>query len=267
MNMKHHHRFLAEAGIVSLVGTVMALFGAFGTSDMPLHIRFAYWIGGFLLAGLALQGLLVATRQMTRLLQLPAYMAFAFAVPLLAVLIFLALQILTEVPASLSPWLYFQILGVSVGFFVLFGLIYARTERSSVPGGEASGFPDDTFGNLSNADVRRPAEHNAGLAETVLHARLPRGFPPIIALSAEDHYVKVHAAERSEMLLMKFAEAIGEVGADGGMQVHRSWWVASSSILGTSRAGRNLHLKLVGGLSVPVSRANMAMIRAAGWMS
>ena len=42
-----------------------------------------------------------------------------------------------------------------------------------------------------------------------MHDRLPKGFPRIIAMTAEDHYVKVIGDGRSEMVLMSLSEPSG----------------------------------------------------------
>ena len=97
--------------------------------------------------------------------------------------------------------------------------------------------------------------------------RLPAGFPTdILALSVEDHYVRVHTLGRSEMILMRLADAISEVSGLDGLQVHRSWWVAKDSIISAKRDGRNLRLVLSNGLEIPVSRSNVGKLKQTGWI-
>ncbi|WP_084294685.1 LytTR family DNA-binding domain-containing protein [Asaia prunellae] len=50
------------------------------------------------------------------------------------------------------------------------------------------------------------------------------------------------------------------------MQVHRSWWVARKALVGWEGSSRSLRLILVNGIKVPVSRAHVAQLRAAGWL-
>ncbi|MEE4536883.1 MAG: LytTR family DNA-binding domain-containing protein, partial [Erythrobacter sp.] len=97
------------------------------------------------------------------------------------------------------------------------------------------------------------------------HDRLPRGFPAILALQVEDHYVRAIAAERSEMVLMSLSDAIAEMAEDVGEQVHRSWWVARSAVAGHRRVGRDVRLVLINGSEAPVSRAMAPTLRAKGW--
>nr|QQZ51292.1 LytTR family transcriptional regulator DNA-binding domain-containing protein [Phenylobacterium glaciei] len=69
----------------------------------------------------------------------------------------------------------------------------------------------------------------------------------------EDHYVRVHTAVRSELILMRLSDAVARTGREG-LQVHRSWWVARDAVTEVIRDGRNLRLKLLNGLEVPVAR-------------
>jgi DNA-binding LytR/AlgR family response regulator len=82
----------------------------------------------------------------------------------------------------------------------------------------------------------------------------------------EDHYVRVHTPQGSDLVLTPLKEAMAELAAVDGLQVHRSWWVARSAVAGSASAGRNLKLRLANGMEVPVSRASIARLRASGWL-
>lgn len=99
-----------------------------------------------------------------------------------------------------------------------------------------------------------------------LLARLPgRLGRELIALQAEDHYVRVHTALGSDLLLMRLADAIAELDGLDGLRVHRSWWVARSAVRAVRPDGRKLALTLVNGLDVPVTREATPLVRRAGW--
>ena len=111
----------------------------------------------------------------------------------------------------------------------------------------------------------RAAAAAAAPAPPRILERLPAALgPEIVALEAEDHYVRVHTARGSVLILMRFADAIAELDGLRGLRVHRSWWVARAAVTGAAKAGRRAELKLSNGLSVPVSRAAMAEARADG---
>ncbi len=255
-------RFVAEAAIMALVGIVLAVTGAFGTGDLPLATRFAYWIGGLLLAGCALQIVLLATRRVAELLGWRDHWAYALSVPLLAVIIFMTLDMFSAPDTPPPTGLYFQIMLLGAGFFILFGAIYTITGKY-VSGAS----PDAVPGNLSAKGVPSPSHTEpCGLAQTQLHCRLPPAFAPIVALSAEDHYTRVHSAQGSDLILMNLSDAIGAMPADSGLQVHRSWWVTRGAVIRAQRSGRSVTLALTGGVAAPVSRANLHHVRAMGWL-
>ena len=256
--MTQRQRFMAEAAVAALAGVVLAVTGAFGTGDMPLAARFLYWIGGLLAAGLALQALLWATRPLAELLNLPDYAPHLFAVPLLAVIIFLALDVFADASGALSLILYMQILGLGLGFFILFAALYWRSEK-----GQTDTLPKSAEAGAEAAATPSSCEPR-GIANTRLHERLRPGFGPITALGVEDHYVKAFAQGNTDMVLMNLADAIALMPKDSGVQVHRSWWVALAAVVNAERSGRNLRLQLVCGTCVPVSRANHRLVREAG---
>ena len=82
----------------------------------------------------------------------------------------------------------------------------------------------------------------------------------------EDHYVRVHTALGSEMVLMRLRDAVAQLAGIDGRQVHRSWWVARLAVEDVRREGRNVRLVLPGGLEAPVSRAQVAELKDAGWI-
>jgi len=83
----------------------------------------------------------------------------------------------------------------------------------------------------------------------------------VTCLQMEDHYVRVHHASASRLELMPMADAIARYGA-AGIRTHRSWWVAVSAVRAIERDGRNMRLRLDGGLIVPVARNRVAAVRA-----
>lgn len=78
---------------------------------------------------------------------------------------------------------------------------------------------------------------------------------PVIALSAEDHYLRVHTARGDALVLLSLSNGMAALGPEAGIQVHRSHWVAHAALAGGSaRLGRS-GIVLDGGRMLPVSRA------------
>ncbi|MBN9220075.1 MAG: LytTR family transcriptional regulator [Mesorhizobium sp.] len=83
-------------------------------------------------------------------------------------------------------------------------------------------------------------------------------------LSMQDHYVDVHTDKGSALVLMRFADALREVGDVKGVQIHRSHWVALDAVAGNRRKDGKLFLKLANDVLLPVSRSYAGAVRKAG---
>jgi DNA-binding LytR/AlgR family response regulator len=86
----------------------------------------------------------------------------------------------------------------------------------------------------------------------------------IIAVEAHEHYIKVHTANGNVLLLYKFKDALAELSAHDGLQVHRSHWVAKSAVAAIDESKKPLRLILKNGLEVPVSHARVSALEVAG---
>jgi hypothetical protein len=112
-------------------------------------------------------------------------------------------------------------------------------------------------------DYARSARHRPARVGEITPAALTGA---VLCLQMEDHYVRVHRPSGSTLELMPLQDAIARYG-NGGLQVHRSWWVAADAVVDASRDGRNWRLRLSNGLAVPVARNRVAAIRALGWIA
>lgn len=93
--------------------------------------------------------------------------------------------------------------------------------------------------------------------------RLPATVAPeqVLALKAEQHYIKVYTADRSFMTLYRFSDACAEMDPAAGQQVHRSYWVRTDAIKAVRRHDGKYGLQLSCGLEVPVSASNRGLVR------
>jgi hypothetical protein len=83
----------------------------------------------------------------------------------------------------------------------------------------------------------------------------------VIAIKAEEHYIKVWSTCGTDLVRYRFGDAVADAAMLSGEQVHRSWWVRWDAVTGTRARGRSLELTLDNGLRVPVSRAYQALVR------
>ncbi|GAA4496386.1 LytTR family DNA-binding domain-containing protein [Gluconacetobacter tumulicola] len=89
----------------------------------------------------------------------------------------------------------------------------------------------------------------------------------ILALQMEDHYVRVHTHAGSTLHLMSMTRAIDAIAPLTGLRVHRSWWVARHAVRQIDGPARAMRLTLANGVTAPVSRANVSVLRAAEWLA
>lgn len=75
-----------------------------------------------------------------------------------------------------------------------------------------------------------------------------------LLLQAQEHYLSVTTKRGEELILYKFGQAINEISADYGLQVHRSFWVAKQNIKGWINQAPGIKVVLHHGGDVPVSR-------------
>lgn len=108
-----------------------------------------------------------------------------------------------------------------------------------------------------------PVKEGSELFPRALVSRLPERLGrEIIALEAEDHYLRVHTTLGSDLVLMRLSDAIAAIGPNVGLQVHRSWWVAQAAICEAVRSEQRSQLKLKNGLLVPIGRTYSAAVRS-----
>ena len=117
-------------------------------------------------------------------------------------------------------------------------------------------------GGGASAEMRPPnATTPAGRVPDAFLALLPEGAGrDIVHLRAAGHYVKVTTTTGTAVILLRFGDAIGELG-DSGMQVHRGYWIAHDHVVAIVRRGTLMALRLTTGDVVPVSRPFLAATR------
>lgn len=109
---------------------------------------------------------------------------------------------------------------------------------------------------------RRVAATDNGLL-----ARARVSAETLASIEAEDHYCRVRRADGTSALIhYRFGDALEEVGAFDGAQVHRGAWVAASAVKGAERDGRRWLLLLSDGTKVTVSATYLGEARARGWL-
>lgn len=82
----------------------------------------------------------------------------------------------------------------------------------------------------------------------------------LLYLQMEDHYLRATTSQGTALILIRFRDALLELGDFDGLQVHRSWWVARSAVEKVCRQGRKIELLMADGTRVPVSAGYRKMV-------
>lgn len=84
---------------------------------------------------------------------------------------------------------------------------------------------------------------------------------PLLAVSSEDHYVRLFSDNGDQLIAMRFSDALSSLEPGDGLQVHRRWWVAADAVESATRSGDGMELRLRNGMTVPVSRSYLQQAR------
>lgn len=243
-------RLAAETALLTAMGVVVAFLGPFQSAAWPLGLRMAYWL--ILIVGGGAIGIALDEAARRRLAGFwPRLLAVSVGMtPLVTLLVVVVAHLLLGSPLRLldPAGLAFQVFLLSFAIMALRQLALARAEPRPEPGA-ASGAepqPDPTAAFRRRLSARRRAA-------------------ALIAVEAEDHYLRVHTDAGDELVTARFGDALAELAQAPGFQTHRSWWVAADAIE-TVRWRRGAgEARLKTGLAVPISRRHAAALKAAGW--
>ncbi len=115
--------------------------------------------------------------------------------------------------------------------------------------------------------VRADAQAGEPAAPAPFLSRLPaRLGEELLHLRMQDHYVEASTTRGTELILLRFRDALREVDGLDGMQVHRSHWVARAAVTRPVRRSGRIILELVNGVEVPVSRSFVPALKGRGWL-
>ncbi|WP_409530324.1 LytTR family DNA-binding domain-containing protein [Shinella sp.] len=100
-------------------------------------------------------------------------------------------------------------------------------------------------------------------AEVLLLRRLkPENRGPILHMTVADHYTEVTTSRGRELVLLRFSDALEELGKTAGLQVHRSHFVADVHVDRLLRSEGRLAILMKDGREIPVSRSRMEAARS-----
>ena len=231
----------------------LTLTDAFGLDAMALLPRFIYWL---LLLGIGQGASLLVRASLDRLQLSPAGLILVGLVQCLVLSALLTLLVWAVTSAMLHqplltarlPAYYLCVLVITAAMIGINLLVQRQPLETHAP------------------DIDRTVEPGVPAAAAIV-ARLPDRLrrAKIYAVQAEDHYIRFYTGAGSDLVLLRFSDALNELRGLEGAQVHRSWWVAKDAVDTTRRDNGKLFFVLYDGTSVPVSRTFTRALRAEGW--
>jgi len=245
-------------GTVAVVALLLALLGPYGTFvSMNFPLRLVFWVVAAFILRLLVRGAMWLILRGLLPAAWPLWLKRAIA------------AVVAAVPGAyliggrLHNWVtgyhgapFPEVYAYTVVPTVLAALVLPRwggamQAASPVAVPERLTAPPPDVGAIADAFVARVAPRLRG-------GRL-------LALEAEDHYLRIHTDRGSDLVLMRLRDAVAELAGVPGLQVHRSFWVAEAGVAQVVRRGQSWQVRVAGGLEVPVSRNYGARMRAAGW--
>ena len=241
---------IGRSGIVELIGlALLGLFlaatSAFDSEEIPALPRYLYWlaalVGGGVIAALIEPWIARLFPGRPRLFALAQLVAMT---PPITLWIAILPMVLWADPFRVERlyWTMPSVVTVNIGVIGLAWIARAAFRRPS-----------------------RPATN--GLPPSAIRAKLPPRLARsrLIAVQAEDHYLRIRTDAGSDLVLMRFSDALEALAPSDGFQTHRSWWVARTGVEIARWKGGRGELVLSDGSTAPVSRTYAAVLKGTDW--
>lgn len=164
---------------------------------------------------------------------------------------------------------------IPMTFFVAWAFGVVQPGRSFSPVQLLGLFPYVALVQLLIVGVMSPDHPAAAVTAAKQPAAVPEypsdfisKLPPalrrdIVALEAQDHYLRVHTLHGSALILMRLADAAAIIDPRLGLRVHRSWWVAKDGVRRIERRSGRAIARLANDAIVPISRTYFPAARLA----
>lgn len=243
-------RWAIDLAILIAIGALMGFLGPFGSDGIPGPDRYLYWmicmVGGGLI-GIVTDDLIGPRIVMTwrRVAAVSIIMT-----PPVSLLVMSTEHVLMggRIDAEGFMRLLWQVWPISLAVMATRALVWRRTP--------------------ARIETRTLIAAPLPEAEAAFRRRLSarRRGARLIAVEAHDHYLKVHTDAGSELITLRFADALEDLALAHGWRVHRSWWVAAEAVEAVRWRRGAGEISLAGGLMAPVSRTYAPLLKEAGWI-
>jgi hypothetical protein len=242
-------RWTIDVAVLVAIGLLLGFLGPFDSDNAPTGQRYLYWV--ICLVGCGLIGVVaddLLSRHLTTSWRRVVVVSVLITAP--GTLLVLTTQhLLMGQPFGWRVFLnlLWQVWPIALAVMAVRALVWRRSPV-----------------RIETRTVIAPPLPEA---EAAFRRRLSakRRSARLIAIEADDHYLKVHTDAGEELITLRFADALEELAQAHGWRVHRSWWVAADAVEAVRWRRGVGELRLVGGLTAPVSRTYAPVLKEAGW--
>ena len=243
-------RWAIDLAMLLAIGLLMGFLGPFASERAPLVGRYVYWmicmVGGGVI-GVVADALL--SRRMASTWWRVAVVSVA-TTPLVSLLVLTTEHLLMGGAFGWRGYLrlvLWQVWPILLAVMTVRALVWRRPP--------------------ARVETRTVVAPPLPEAEAAFRRRLSakRREARLIAVEAHDHYLKVHTDAGSELITLRFADALDELARAHGWRVHRSWWVAADAVRDVRWRRGVGEMRLAGDLVAPVSRTYAPVLKDAGW--
>jgi hypothetical protein len=243
-------RLAAEMAFLAAMGAFIAMLGAFGSDNFSVVRRYSYWIVNLVAGGLIGIAIDQTVRRWPISRWRRVWLVSAAMTPPVTLFVLGSILVILGNRSTFENYvgLLWQVFVIALPAMAARELVWSEVEP--------------------RIETRTIVVPPLPEAEAAFRRRLSakRRSARLIAIEAYDHYLRVHTDQGEELITLRFADALAELALAHGYRTHRSWWVAADAIESVTWRRGTGEARLVGGLTVPVSRGQAPVLKDAGWL-
>lgn len=257
--------------VLAAIVVLFTAIGPFGTGEhMGVLPRFGFWLLNiFISTWVAILIVVFAELYLDRVIEAPFPRMFVGSLMACPVIGFTTMLIVYSWRGPEPSWhTYLENTAQAFPISIVFTLIFwasMRHERQVKLATEAGSFGVTL--PIAEAQASQPVTSPAPEPPPMLSRLKPENRAPILRLSAEDHYTLTVTSRGRELILIRFSDALSELGDTVGTQIHRSHWIARAAFDALVTRDGKLLARLKDGTELPVSRSYAGEVKAkvANW--
>lgn len=254
--------------VLAAIVVLFTAIGPFGTGEhMGVLPRFGFWLVNiFVSTWIAVSIVVIAELFLDKLIAAPFPRMFVGSLLSCPVIGLSTMFIVYSWRGPEPSWpRYLENTAQAFPISIVFTLIFwasMRHERQLKLATEAGAFSVSPPAASEAQGAQQAPVQTAPEPPPMLARLKPENRGPILRLSAEDHYTLTVTSRGRELILIRFSDALSELGDTIGTQIHRSHWIARAAFDALVTREGKLMARLKDGTELPVSRSFASEVKA-----